>query len=561
MRGSCSAGTRGPVCPLRQPGSRQWRVSHVSPPLRARSGMRRRDECAQCTVRRGGCPVESNGLRGKETALLTLSLSFAPPVLISFFLYLITLYLRPQSPSPSSLTDKNTLLNRRENGGAGYARRRGGLRHRNWSDDDDGEAPLSEAEKEAERQKIRFTSRPVPDGVKGCLKRTPSPFPTSETDDSDYMSEGGTVSRRRRVRVVEPGMEKASLEEMRAASGKGRGIGGFRSTRSIYSRGQGGDEKELTATASSSQLVVQKLNEASTVLVRKDHGSDSETEGEAEDEDEDDDGLVSPIDTPTPIGTSTSSLSLAAQSRRRSPRLSLPSTGPRTSSLSPSPSSRLRTASSSPSPLSRVAGSATAPPARTGSPVARVRKVSIARAASPVGGGGGAGSGGEGAGGRPRWVKQPKKTPAPGRVVDVEVEGEEEDDDFEDCTSSAEPSPKVVTKALPELSDEEDDDAETTPPPGSASKALDTTDDPTPPRRGPLPSRADSPTPNGSTRKPTTSSAPPPPPPVVVIAPETPPSPPPAPVVVPSFAVQKRRSSLRSGSAEPMVGRGAGVTA
>ncbi|KAI5479358.1 hypothetical protein MNV49_003692 [Pseudohyphozyma bogoriensis] len=171
------------------------------------------------------------------------------------FLFIVTLCLLriywDSQPHPhlDSETFRNTSLNASPRRGLAAFRRRG-LRYRTFSDDEDD---AKEDDKLANVKEYRLVqSRPVPEGIKGCLKRADSPSTGTGTGTE---SDDSSVSvRRKTVRLVEP-KSKAALTALRefwaapgvagggASGGAGGGIAGYRRTRDVYVSGQGGTAK------------------------------------------------------------------------------------------------------------------------------------------------------------------------------------------------------------------------------------------------------------------------------------------------------------------------------
>ena len=153
---------------------------------------------------------------------------------------------------PISQTERNTILNRNENGGTNSAfrkeRERRGLRMREYSDDEDISAPI-----------YNITSRPFPSSInlKSSLKSTkqrstPSratPVPTDAAVTPPV------------VRISEPTAARNELVALRdfwsspsvhpRAEGEGSGIAGYRSTREIYSKPSPGLRDESAPTTKS----------------------------------------------------------------------------------------------------------------------------------------------------------------------------------------------------------------------------------------------------------------------------------------------------------------------
>ena len=137
---------------------------------------------------------------------------------------------------PISVTERNTLQNRNENGGTNHLvrkeRERRGLRTREYSDDDIS-API---------QRYRITSQALPSNLKSSLKSTkqqsipPHAAPLSTSDAIATPL----------VRIHEPTIARNELVALRdfwsspsvypRAEGEGSGIAGYRSTREIYAK-------------------------------------------------------------------------------------------------------------------------------------------------------------------------------------------------------------------------------------------------------------------------------------------------------------------------------------
>ncbi|GAA5857359.1 hypothetical protein JCM8547_002240 [Rhodosporidiobolus lusitaniae] len=407
----------------------------------------------------------------RSTTLVFVLLAFLALVLLRLFLF-------PPSRQPLSLTEANTLFNRRENGGTGvYARkiRRALLPPLRYGDEDelkgaglDGE----EGEKAFEGWNVRMG--PVPSGLKGCLRRAEvfelalkaavlpdSTLPSSPSTDEKPASSSPISSpsplpppsppprSSKTVRVIEPSLvelealrELWASPEMQAQGGQG-GIGGYRRTRDFYSKSQGGKAviKRAGAAAAAGgagEKEKEKKGErapSSTPLV-----ATSSTTAHA----------AVPVsgDVPTTKEDSSSS-SRPSVPRRISPRLSIPA--------SASSNASSRTASLSPSPITRRPGHVRTLSPSSGVKVSpqRRRAASIGRSASPAGGAGernaspagvgaGVGGGGGGAAGAvPRWVKTRGgrvASPAPARVASTGGEGETEEEvtEFEETEEEEE---------------------------------------------------------------------------------------------------------------------------
>ncbi|GJN88006.1 hypothetical protein Rhopal_000961-T1 [Rhodotorula paludigena] len=153
-----------------------------------------------------------------------------------------------------TLTELNTRLNRHENGGTGVAVRKWRkllLPPPKYGDEDE----LAKGESDGESDLWRIASKPVPHGLRGCLKQVaalageaagPARPEKEEKVTTETALSPPVVRPIKHVRVVEPSRDE--LETMRAvwaspdmqgADGLG-GIGGFRRTRDFYSKSQGG---------------------------------------------------------------------------------------------------------------------------------------------------------------------------------------------------------------------------------------------------------------------------------------------------------------------------------
>lgn len=350
----------------------------------------------------------------------------------------------------------------------------------------------------------RMLSKPIPKGVRSCIKGPASPAPApavieeaTSTASTATSEDSASTPTRKSVRVVDPEAERASLEALRefwsapASHGQGsggaqagsNGIAGYRRTRDIYTKGQGG-----TAVIKRAPAVV-KVNEGEA------SGGETTTAS-------------------VELAGDTGSVSATEQQnldRRRSPRLSLPSgaistSANRASSPSPSPTSPSSPATST---RNRLA-SASSIPQRTASPLGAVTQSqsALARSNSPAssfivgragtaGGRGvspspvrvalrkrGSGSGKEekekeevGAGVvSPRWVRNKEgkgrggrqgvgigESKKEGEERDGEVEGEvDEDEGFEDVSASDTSGANTPTRAVVELPSVEDEPAATT---------------------------------------------------------------------------------------------------
>ncbi|ORY59913.1 hypothetical protein BCR35DRAFT_309254, partial [Leucosporidium creatinivorum] len=408
-------------------------------------------------------PAVSHLPQDPSTLFLSLLVLGITTLLLLFHRYRHSIlhFLSPESdPRPLTETEQNTERNRTKDGrdlppgATPSGPRRRGLRHRSFSD-------LGEEEEEKDgkgEEEFKMVSKPVPAGVKSCFKRSASPLPSSASPslpqhqpqlDTPSRSDTPSPTPRKTVRVVDPSSERASLEALRER------------TRDIYARGQGG-------TAVIKRGVV-KVNEGPSPSAGEERGSGG-AGTESETTTSDDSGAE----------TSTTTTSTSKLERRRSPRLSIPSSvAARSSSLSPStspsPTSRLRPSSSptsstlrtaSPSPLVNSALHATTGHVRAASPSFIVGKTARGASPSPArmqsrkrtgSREGGVGGKEEGAVGEaptvtPRWVRNKegkgkgvaaiKAAGGDGGEKDIEQQAsaEEQDDDqddgFEDVSAS-----------------------------------------------------------------------------------------------------------------------------
>lgn len=328
------------------------------------------------------------------------------------------------SPTPQIPTE--TTLNTAINGGNP---RRRGLRHRVYSDDE----LVSSA---ADDPPYRLLSRPVPPGVRGVLKPRGRNDSASgaESDGSTASGSATSACAGRRVRLVEP-ETKQSLVALREywsgpeSGGKsGGGIAGYRRTREIYTKGQGGTavirrapRVVISATGEVSALV----EEPTTVGVKgggnftEDAEEGKEEPEEVEDEAQDGDDENSPL-------------------RRRFPRLG--------GSPIPSPSNRSSLALTRPPSTSRPRARSSSVPHRSASPLAtRNRSCSPAsptssalrppqpgsriRSSSPLAGPSSRKPGGV----TPKWIKTRPPPPSPDAKGD-DAAKEAGDSDFEDMS-------------------------------------------------------------------------------------------------------------------------------
>lgn len=158
------------------------------------------------------------------------------------------------------------------------------MRHRQFSDDELLEG--GENEDGDHQITFRLVSKPLPWGIKGCLKQRhllaggtggvggegtggeTSDSDSIFTDDGEPYSTSNTPQHKKSVRLLEP--SKVSLEALReywsgtedagggGGSGPGVGIGGYRRTRDFYVKGQGGsarvkrEDLSINTTASQS---------------------------------------------------------------------------------------------------------------------------------------------------------------------------------------------------------------------------------------------------------------------------------------------------------------------
>ncbi|GAA5965729.1 hypothetical protein JCM21900_006737, partial [Sporobolomyces salmonicolor] len=381
-----------------------------------------------------------------------------------FVLLLLLTRPRTSCKRPLSQTQRNTLLNRRENGGTGVWSRKWrrnvalalAIRPRRVEDDE-------ELDDEGDGGEVawRLVVKSPPQGLRGCLKRQgsfeavtdagvveapPSPLSSSASSSNEaqpFPSPSPSPpplltqpAKPKSVRLLEPSLadlialrELWSSPAMQGQGGAG-GIAGYRRTRDFYVRGQGG------------RAVVKRPG---AVAESKDNGpaggkkvDDKEgTTGEEEEDDETPSRCLSSSSTRRPLRLSAPCAPSAAP-----PSLPAPSSTARSSSLSPSPLSRralstsspASSASRSPSPAFLV-GAHSKTRRRALSPSGRSSSSAASRTSSlsPVPGSGSteAGSGR----GVPRWVKTKAGrgvSPAPRRVETTASDEEEEDVDEEE---------------------------------------------------------------------------------------------------------------------------------
>ncbi|GAA6000566.1 hypothetical protein JCM10207_004553 [Rhodosporidiobolus poonsookiae] len=360
---------------------------------------------------------------------------------------------------PLSLVERNTRLNRRENGGTGVFSRK--LRRLVFPAIRYGdEAELAEGGIDDTADELlaawRIISRPVPSGLKGCLRKVeqfeeairvavmsggeaqaaeekedhPSPLPPPAPAPAP------TPARKpsKQVRVVEPNLSEIealrvlwSSPEMQGEYGAG-GIGGYRRTRDFYSRSQGGKAliKRPGAAAPAPPVVEAKGK-------KEDKAAPAGKLVPATSGDNDEDLLTTDEESPPAASRPT---------RRRQPT---PPVLVRASSHSPSPlSRRTHTRTLSPSPLAVGAAAAKVSPSRRRALSPGTAPASRSSSAPPsadrLAAGGGA---------VPRWVKTKggrMASPAPSRLAvsagagasDDEADEEEEVEDFADEENSDE---------------------------------------------------------------------------------------------------------------------------
>lgn len=359
---------------------------------------------------------------------------------------IIPLLMTP-APPPSQTTLNTTL-----NAGRPQAGRRRGLRHRVYDSDDerDDDSPLVPA------GPFRLVSRPIPESVKPCLR--PRHIGIGTASFRDRLGEGAdddeAVSRPRSasttgktVRLVEP-ESKATLLALRELwSGEGGkpgrgGIAGYRRTREIYTKGQGGTAviKGPPAPIIPPIVVFGDSDPPSPAqpLLASTSESDSETDATAPDQPPPKRPLRSPAHPPHQTPARSSSLTRPrSRSSSSSPRSASPLSSQRPRSASPAlrPSTPPSTASSLATTLTN--GTTNGHPkslARSLSPLARP-----AHLPAPA---------------TPKWIKSKQSPPSP---LDQRqhVEGEESDGDdsseFEDMSEGA---------LTPQLKPEQDEDDE-----------------------------------------------------------------------------------------------------
>ncbi|BGP19061.1 hypothetical protein JCM10213_009229 [Rhodosporidiobolus nylandii] len=320
-----------------------------------------------------------------------------------------------------SLTELNTALNRHDNGGTGAALRtwrRALLPPLRYGDEDELAGAGIEAEEKA-FEGWTITSRPVPSGLKGCLKRaeqfeaqlraapaaavfspsSPAASLASSPSPASPASPGPLPpSTRKSVRVVEPAL--GELDALRALWSSpemgGSGIGGYRRTRDFYSRSQGGtavikkpveDKKDEKEKKDSKEKEAEMGLAQAPDLVGKVIPASKPDEDELLTTEEEDN---TPVRERSPVGRST----------RRPPRLAPPTAPGRTASLSPTPHTRRSLQRTlSPSSLS-VLTSSTVKVSPT-----RRRALSPTVAPSPRSSASSAGDRAGAASTVPRWVK------------------------------------------------------------------------------------------------------------------------------------------------------------
>lgn len=156
-------------------------------------------------------------------------------------LLLLSYALKERPTPPISLTERNTLKNRNENGGSNYLlrkeRERRGLRTREYQDEgDDTPVPV-----------YRVKSEPPSSSLKSSLKSTQQPshgLPSLPVDTAATADANTTAPTT--VQFKEPSTERNELAALRdfwsspsvypRAAGEGSGIAGYRSTREIYAK-------------------------------------------------------------------------------------------------------------------------------------------------------------------------------------------------------------------------------------------------------------------------------------------------------------------------------------
>jgi hypothetical protein len=306
----------------------------------------------------------------------------------------------PHQKRAPTLTEINTRLNRNENGGTGVVFRKWRSRlfpPPVFGDEDE----LAEAEREAEleqaeadaarnkesqpngdaaaRDKWSYRSKPVPEGLRSCLRKqhagvdataspdasaphsTDSTRPVTPDTTASPRSAGITPPPAKRVRIVEPELEELELlrelwssPEMQAMTGSS-GIGGFRGTRDFYSRSQGGSAVVKRPGASAGGAAATVAESGSLIPATKS---------------DDDEGV------PVVAGPLSSSKVKSVQRLRDSVQSTASPHLARPNSLSPAPIHR-RHRTLSPTSASAAAGG------RSGSPAFIVGSQSSAAKASP----------------------------------------------------------------------------------------------------------------------------------------------------------------------------------
>ncbi|BGO88970.1 hypothetical protein NBRC10512_005106 [Rhodotorula toruloides] len=250
-------------------------------------------------------------------------------LLIALSLVLLTrLVFFPPVKRSLTLTELNTLLNRHENGGTGVVARK--WRRRFFAPvrygDEDELAGSGIEGSEDEFVEWTFSSKPTPDGLRGCLKRVVLETSVEKRVEVAEVEKEGRSSPAPRsaksVRVVEPNLDDVralrelwASAEMQGPGGLG-GIGGYRRTRDFYSKSQGGTAV-VKGTTDVAPVVLKKVAGPGSVI-----SATKEDESETVTEDEDD------------------ADSAPSKPRRASRVSSLASSTARSSSLSPSPATR-----------------------------------------------------------------------------------------------------------------------------------------------------------------------------------------------------------------------------
>ncbi|GAA5998128.1 uncharacterized protein JCM10292_002342 [Rhodotorula paludigena] len=348
-----------------------------------------------------------------------------------------------------TLTELNTRLNRHENGGTGVAVRKWRkllLPPPKYGDEDE----LAKGESDGESDLWRIASKPVPHGLRGCLKQVaalageaagPARPEKEEKVTTETALSPPVVRPVKHVRVVEPSRDE--LETMRAvwaspdmqgADGLG-GIGGFRRTRDFYSKSQGG-----------------------TAVIKRPGTSESSKAAAP--------GKPIPATRADESEEDSSDPPASTRPARRAPRFAASPAIARTASLSPTPSSRSRRPTS-PSPLNpsarspspafivgarSAAGAKSSPTRRRAlSPTHQPRSQSL----SPA-------PGSDRASAVPRWVKTKSgriASPAPARLAvspdsdsdassDAFSDEEGDGDVFEEASEEDVLAPTSVTSSL-----------------------------------------------------------------------------------------------------------------